>query len=79
MPYLNWLTRDEDIGAARKASYGILEEVPEHSTGDPNTENMLIQGDNLDALKALLGHVVTHPWPASSTACRYSTSNWSVN
>jgi adenine-specific DNA-methyltransferase len=34
--------------------YRLLEAVPELSYGDPATENMLIQGDNLDALKALL-------------------------
>ncbi len=36
--------------------YRLLEEVPEHSytEKDPATENMLIQGDNLEALKALL-------------------------
>ena len=31
----------------------ILIENPEYSYGDPNTENMLIHGDNLLALKAL--------------------------
>ena len=31
----------------------ILIEDPEKSSGDPNTENMLIHGDNLLALKAL--------------------------
>ena len=32
----------------------LLEEVPKHSSGDSNAGIMLIQGDNLDALKALL-------------------------
>ncbi|MEK7274964.1 MAG: site-specific DNA-methyltransferase [Candidatus Desantisbacteria bacterium] len=32
----------------------ILEEQPELSYGDPNTENMIVHGDNLLALKALL-------------------------
>ena len=34
--------------------YRLLEAVPELSSGDPDTENMLIQGDNLQALKTLL-------------------------
>ena len=34
--------------------YRLLEEVPELGHGDRDTGNMLIQGDNLDALKALL-------------------------
>ena len=40
--------------AATRASYRLLEPVPELSYGDADSENLLIQGDNLDALKALL-------------------------
>ncbi len=54
MPKLDWLTRSEDEKVSAHVPYRLLEAVPEHSYGDPNTENMLIQGDNLDALKALL-------------------------
>ena len=54
MPKLDWLTRSEDEKVSAHVPYRLLEVVPEHSYGDPNAENMLIQGDNLDALKALL-------------------------
>jgi adenine-specific DNA-methyltransferase len=54
MPLLHWLTRDVDIHAATHAPYRLLEESPALSQGDRNTGNMLIKGDNLDALKALL-------------------------
>ncbi len=54
MPKLDWLTRPEDEKTAASVPYRLLEEVPEHSYGDEHTENMLIQGDNLEALKALL-------------------------
>jgi adenine-specific DNA-methyltransferase len=54
MPKLDWLTRNEDEKVSARVPYRLLEAVPEHSYGDPNAENMLIQGDNLDALKALL-------------------------
>jgi adenine-specific DNA-methyltransferase len=54
MPKLDWLTRSEDEKVSARVPYRLLEAVPEHSYGDPNSENMLIQGDNLDALKALL-------------------------
>jgi adenine-specific DNA-methyltransferase len=56
MPTLNWLTREEDLKISAAVPYRLLEEVPEHSytEKDPATENMLIQGDNLEALKALL-------------------------
>ena len=54
MPKLDWLTRPEDEKTAASVPYRLLEGVPEHSDGDEHTENMLIQGDNLEALKALL-------------------------
>ncbi len=65
MPYLHWLTRDEDIKKAKVAPYRLLEAVPELSAGDPVNENMLIQGDNLEALKALL------PYYAGRVKCIY--------
>ena len=49
MPTLNWLTREDDIRATTRVAYRLLEEVAEHSSGDRDTGNMLIQGDNLDA------------------------------
>ena len=54
MPKLDWLTRPEDEKVAASVPYRLLEPVAEHSYGDEQTENMLIQGDNLEALKALL-------------------------
>lgn len=65
MPTLTWLTREADIRLAQKAPYRLLESVPEFSYGDGQTENMLIQGDNLDALKALL------PYYAGRIKCIY--------
>jgi len=54
MPLLDWLNKDEAIKAAIKSAYRLLEEVPELSYGDVEAGNLLIQGDNLEALKALL-------------------------
>ncbi len=65
MPTLNWLTRDEDLRAASRVPYRLLEESPELSAGEPNAGNMLIQGDNLEALKALL------PFYAGQLKCIY--------
>ncbi|WP_371345440.1 site-specific DNA-methyltransferase [Ancylobacter sp. IITR112] len=65
MPILSWLTRDDDVRAAQRVPYRLLEEVPELSAGDPTSGNMLIQGDNLDALKALL------PFYAGQVKCIY--------
>ena len=54
MPSLTWLTRDEDLKRSALVPYRLLEVDPALSYGDPAAGNMLIQGDNLDALKALL-------------------------
>ena len=65
MPTLRWLTRDNDVRTAEKVPYRLLEEVSELGYGDKHTGNMLIQGDNLDALKALL------PYYAGQVKCIY--------
>jgi adenine-specific DNA-methyltransferase len=65
MPWLQWLTRDADIKKAKVAPYRLLEPAPELSAGDPHSLNMLIQGDNLEALKALL------PYYAGRVKCIY--------
>ena len=65
MPLLHWLTRDEDIGAAGCVPYRLLEEVPDLSAGDLESGNVLMQGDNLEALKALL------PFYAGRVKCIY--------
>ena len=54
MPILHWLDRDKHVKAAEAVPYRLLEADDAHSAGDAETSNMLIQGDNLDALKALL-------------------------
>jgi adenine-specific DNA-methyltransferase len=54
MPTLQWLTREDDLRAAARVPYRLLEEVPELSVNPAGSENLLVQGDNLEALKALL-------------------------
>ena len=49
---LTWIGKDEEL----KLEPRILIEDPDKSYGDPNSENMLIHGDNLLALKALEQH-----------------------
>lgn len=65
MPILRWLTREMDIRAADRVPYRLLEEVPSLGYGGSETGNLLIQGDNLDALKALL------PFYAGQVKCIY--------
>jgi adenine-specific DNA-methyltransferase len=65
MPILHWLNKDEAVTAAKHCDYRLLEEVPELSYGDQDNENLLIQGDNLEALKALV------PFYAGKVKCVY--------
>lgn len=46
---LTWIGKDREVNLEPR----ILVEVPEKSYGDKNSENMLIHGDNLLALKSL--------------------------
>ncbi len=64
MPTLSWLTRDQDLRAADRVPYRLLDEVLELSRGDGD-QGLLVQGDNLEALKALL------PFYAGRVKCIY--------
>ena len=52
MPTLDWLNRADAFTAAPQVPYRLLDTVSQHGTG--TADNLLIQGDNLEALKALL-------------------------
>ena len=65
MPILHWLNDEEARKTSSRVPYRLLEAEAALSYGDPNTENMLIQGDNLEALKALL------PYYAGQVKCIY--------
>ena len=62
MPTLHWLNKEEHIKADKKVPYRVLEPDLELSYGG-DSENMIIQGDNLDALKSLL------PYYAGKVKC----------
>ena len=52
MPILNWLGKDKVINHHQQVPYRVLE--PQYTYGQADSGNMIIHGDNLDALKALL-------------------------
>lgn len=53
MPILEWLNKGEATGVTKNLPYRILKANPELSYGE-KSENMIIKGDNLEALQALL-------------------------
>jgi len=65
MPILHWLDRDKTIKQTSRVPYRLLEENSKLSYGNQNSQNLLIQGDNLEALKALL------PYYAGKVKCIY--------
>ena len=65
MPILDWMTRGDDVRAAAAVPYRLLEAVPGLDGGERDVANMLIHGDNLDALKALL------PYYKGAVKCVY--------
>jgi len=54
MPTLNWIGKEAVVKHHKDIPFRLLEPVPELSCGDPSSGNLIIQGDNLGALKALL-------------------------
>jgi len=54
MPTLTWAGKEDAVNKAKSVPYRLLEQDSSLSYGDLNAGNMIIQGDNLAALKALL-------------------------
>jgi adenine-specific DNA-methyltransferase len=54
MPILTWLDRETAVKAADSVPFRVLDFDPKFSVGDSAAENLIIQGDNLDAVKAIM-------------------------
>lgn len=65
MPMLTWLGRDKMTNDMKNVVLKILKEDESLSYGDKASENMLVHGDNLEALKSLL------PFYAGRVKCIY--------
>lgn len=65
MPTLNWIGKEAVVNHHHQVPFRLLKDVPELATGDPGSGNLIVQGDNLVALKALL------PYYAGQVKCIY--------
>lgn len=65
MPSLNWIGKKAVINHHRQVPYHLLRCDNSLSCGDPDSGNLLVEGDNLLALKALL------PYYAGQVKCIY--------
>lgn len=65
MPTLDWIGKKAVVNHHREVPYRLLHCDKSKSVGDPDAGNLLVQGDNLEALKALL------PYYAGKVKCIY--------
>ena len=54
MPTLNWIGKNAVVNHHLQVPYHLLKDVPEVAFGEPGRGNLIVRGDNLVALKALL-------------------------
>lgn len=65
MPTLNWIGKEAVVHHHKEVPYRLIHCDGALSAGDPNAGNLLVQGDNLEALKALL------PYYGGQVKCIY--------
>jgi len=65
MPTLDWIGKKAVENHHREVPFHLLKDVPELACGDPGSGNLIVEGDNLLALKALL------PYYAGQVKCIY--------
>ena len=65
MPTLNWIGKEAVVNHHHQVPFRLLKDVPDLACGEPGDGNLIVQGDNLVALKALL------PYYAGQVKCIY--------
>ena len=65
MPTLNWIGKESVVNHHLEVPFRLLKDVPELSCNDPGCGNLILEGDNLVALKALL------PYYQEKVKCMY--------
>ncbi|MFI4911989.1 MAG: site-specific DNA-methyltransferase [Sedimentisphaeraceae bacterium JB056] len=80
MPTLNWIGKEAVVNHHNEVPFRLLKRDNRLSFGEPDSGNLLVQGDNLEALKALL------PYYAGKVKCIYidppyntGNENWVYN
>lgn len=65
MPTLDWIGKDAVVNHHNEVPFRLLKCREDLSVGEPGSGNLVVQGDNLEALKALL------PYYAEQVKCIY--------
>ena len=55
MPVLNWIGKEAVVNHDKEVPFKLLKKIKSASVGE-NSQNLIIHGDNLEALKALMPH-----------------------
>lgn len=64
MPTLNWIGKEAVVNHDKEVPFRLLKKIKSSSVGE-NSQNLIIHGDNLEALKALM------PYYAGKVKCIY--------
>ncbi|MEO6564359.1 MAG: hypothetical protein ABIN99_15165 [Nitrosospira sp.] len=65
MPTFNWIGKEAVVNHHQQVPFHLLKDMPELARGKPGDGNLIVQGDNLVALKTLL------PYYAGQVKCIY--------
>jgi adenine-specific DNA-methyltransferase len=65
MPTVKWIGKDAIVNHHKAVPFRLLKDTPDLAAGTPGDGNLIVQGDNLVALKALL------PYYAGQVKCIY--------
>jgi hypothetical protein len=65
VPTLTWIGKDAVVNHHQEVPYHLLRDVPDLGCGPADSGNLIVEGDNLTALKALL------PYYAGQVKCIY--------
>ena len=53
MSTLNWIRKEAVVNHRHKVQFHLHKDLPDLSVGDPGSRHLIVQGDNLVALKTL--------------------------
>lgn len=61
MPTLNWIGKEAVANHHQQVPFHLLKDRPDLACGEPGDGNLIVQGDNLVALNALLARYTHGP------------------
>ena len=69
MPTLDWIGKKAVVNHHHEVPFHLLREAPELSCGATGSGNLLVEGDNLLAIKAIVHGAVTEAMSRHEVVC----------